>query len=86
MPLCLSLVLTHPECYMTAFLHAQEAELLAAREGRKGGSQLYYVDYSLLKPGIQRAEYLVVLDSVLCPGCSGSTAALMQGRTSSGCS
>jgi hypothetical protein len=29
----------------------QEAELLAAREGRKGNSQLYYIDYSLLKPG-----------------------------------
>lgn len=29
----------------------QEAELLAAREGRKGGANLYYVDYELLKPG-----------------------------------
>lgn len=29
----------------------QEAELLAAKEGRKGGSNLYYIDYSLLKPG-----------------------------------
>jgi hypothetical protein len=32
---------------------SQEAELLAAREGRKGNNQLYYIDYSLLKPGVQ---------------------------------
>jgi hypothetical protein len=29
----------------------QEAELLAAKEGRKGNTNLYYIDYSLLKPG-----------------------------------
>jgi hypothetical protein len=40
------------KCELTAWpTVSQEAELLAAREGRKGNSQLYYIDYSLLKPG-----------------------------------